>query len=147
MSQNQFMIMLCAHSHHVSLEEKSILKLQIEFMGIVCNCGKVDVLIDKDDVYLPKEKKEQFFLNMILQNRMNDDFDTYFGPVKYMITERNNLKFISIPVSSGLIFAIMKKSSEHTTFVNDILLITNHTKEELIKTETLPQECNHISLS
>lgn len=129
--------MLCIRSHHDSFEEKSILKMNIEFMGIICNCGKVDVLIDKDDVFLPKEKKEQFFLNVILQNRMNDDFDGYFGPVRYTVTERDNLKFISMPVSSGIIFAIMKKPADHTIFVNNILLITNHTKKELTKVETL----------
>ena len=59
-------------------------------------------------------------MEMALQNRMMRDFDDELGKVKYTVTERNNQKFMSIPTSSKIILAVMKRETDHTLFLDKI---------------------------
>jgi len=47
-------------------------------------------------------------------------YDDEFGPVGYTITERENSIFVSIPIVSHTILAIMKKNTDPTVVINKI---------------------------
>lgn len=55
-----------------------------------------------------------------LQSSMQRDYDNEFGPVGYTITERENSIFVSIPIVSHTILAIMKKNIDPTVVINKI---------------------------
>lgn len=72
------------------------------------------------DQLIPDQKNEIYFMQCSLQISMARDFDEEFGPVNYIITERENSKILSIPSFPHIILAIMKKGMDHTALVNKI---------------------------
>ena len=100
--------------------DKSILENGVEFIGLINKQGKMENILFKNDINLTKERKEMFSMELRLQSSMQSDFDSEFGPVNYTIEERKKLKFISIPVFSHIILAIMDKNIDHTAVINKI---------------------------
>jgi hypothetical protein len=72
------------------------------------------------DVPLPDQKSEIYFMQCSLQLSMARDFDEEFGPINYMVTERENSKFVLIPSFSNIILAKTKKNIRQTPLINKI---------------------------
>jgi len=78
-----------------------------------------DVLY-KNAINLSQERIAMFAMELRLQSSMLSDFDPEFGPVSYTITEREELKFVSMQVFPYIILAIMKKDVNHLTMIDKI---------------------------
>jgi len=59
-------------------------------------------------------------MEIALQSRLQKDFNDELGEVQYNLTEREGLKFISIPTSSKIILGVMDRDKDHTPFFNRI---------------------------
>src|SRR3989304_1170110 len=100
--------------------DKSILEEGVEFIGLINNQGRMESSICRNEINLTEEKKEMFLMQFRLQSSMQRDYDEEFGPVGYTITERENSKFVSIPIVSHTVLAIMKKDIDPTVVINKI---------------------------
>ena len=100
--------------------DKSILEDGVEFIGLINKQGKMENTLFKNEINLTKERKEMFSMERRLQSSMQSDFDSEFGPVSYTIEVREKLKFISIPIFSHIVLAIMKKNIDHVAVINKI---------------------------
>jgi hypothetical protein len=100
--------------------DKSILEEGVEFIGLINNQGRMESSLCRNEINLTEEKKEMFLMQFRLQSSMQSDYDEEFGPVGYTITERENSKFVSIPIVSHTVLAIMKKDIDPTVAINKI---------------------------
>ena len=110
------------------LHDKSFLGHGVDFVGIINKQGRMIDYVCKNEINLPYEKKEMFFMGISLQMSMQKDYDNEFGPVKYVIAERDNSKIISIPILSGSIVIMMKKDAHHFAQIKKILESVRHEK-------------------
>lgn len=117
--------MLALINNQSPLKKETILEPGIEFVGIINEKGRLEDFISVDDMPLAEDKKEMFFMELSLYNRMQQDFDDYFGSVKYNVTERGTSKFIAIPTPSKVILGVMKKEKDHTRFVTKLMSLFN----------------------
>lgn len=100
--------------------DKSILSEGVEFIGLINKHGKMENIISKNEINLSHERIAMFSMELRLQSSMLSDFDPEFGPVSYTLTEREELKFVSILVFPYIILAIMKKDVDHIPMINRI---------------------------
>lgn len=100
--------------------DKSILEDGVEFIGLINNQGRMESSLCRNEINLTEEKKGMFSMGLRLQSSMQRDYDDEFGPVGYTITERENSIFVSIPIVSHTILAIMKKNIDPTVVINKI---------------------------
>jgi len=102
--------------------DKSILEEGVEFIGLINNQGRMESSLCRNEINLTEEKKVMFSMGLRLQSSMQRDYDDEFGPVGYTITERENSIFVSIPIVSHTVLAIMKKHMNPTVAINKIKL-------------------------
>lgn len=100
--------------------DKSILEDGVEFIGLINKEGRMESTLCKNEIDLTAEKKEMFLMQFRLQSSMQRDYDDEFGPVSHTITERENSIFVSIPIVSHTVLAIMKKNTDPTVVINKI---------------------------
>ncbi len=100
--------------------DKSILNEGVEFIGLINKHGKMEDILSKNEINLSQERIAMFSMELRLQSSMLSDFDSEFGPVSYTLTEREELKFLSILVLPYTILAVMKKDVDHIPVINKI---------------------------
>lgn len=97
----------------------SLLKYNLEYVGMINAQGRILEQAPKN-LTLSREKMEMLCMGIRLQHSMHADFDEELGSVNYITTERSKLKFISIPIFSNIIIAIVKKNADHTPLIQKI---------------------------
>ena len=113
-----------------------LLKWGIRYLGLINKQGRLkdEVVVSSNDFDLSIEKKEMLFMALRLQASMQNDFDDELGPVWYNVTERKNIKFLSIPTGpehdGDLIFATMKSETDHSAFIKNILFLTDFLEKD-----------------
>jgi hypothetical protein len=105
----------------VLIQTDSLLEKGVEYLAIINKKGRIEDTIYKNDINLNDERKQVFFLSILLHNSMQRDFDEDFGEVNYTITDRGNSKFVSVPTRDGILFAKLNKSIDSTVFIKKIL--------------------------
>ena len=100
--------------------DKSMLENGVEFIGLINKEGRMESSLCRNEINLTEEKKEMFLMQFRLQSSMQRDYDDEFGPVSHTITERENLKFVSIPLVFHTVFAIMKKNIDPAVVIDKI---------------------------
>jgi len=79
------------------LQNATIIKPDLEMIGIINKRGKMTESKGFDSLSMPKSKKEMFLMKIALRASMQSDFDEELGKVNYCMTQSGDLKFISIP--------------------------------------------------
>ncbi|MGI0006450.1 MAG: hypothetical protein ACREAR_00435 [Nitrosotalea sp.] len=114
-----------------------LLKQGVSCVGIISKNGRLDEIAYKDKLPFSKDKKEMFCMSIRLSNSMQRDFDTELQPVYYTVTERGNMKIVSIPVRERVMFSLMDKKKDHIRVIKNLYDIVNN-----IETFTHPLELN-----
>jgi len=96
----------------------TLLEEGVEYVGIINKNGRIEEAIYKSEMNMTKEKKEMFSMIHQLHNSMQSDFDEEFGTVNYTITERENSRFVSIPIPKGILLVKLNKSMDPFLFIN-----------------------------
>ena len=111
----------------VFMEEKdlgyylaSLLKYDLEYVNVISPQGRILEHASRN-LNLSPQKLEMLCMGVRLQHSMQSDFDDDLGTVNYIVTERANLKFISVPMLSNVILAILKKGKDHKPLIDKIL--------------------------
>jgi hypothetical protein len=99
-----------------------------EYLGIINKRGRIQDEVFTSQINLSTEKKEMFMMGVKLQNSMQSDFDDEFGTIHYTITERENARFVSMPIHTGILLAKLDKSTDPFVFVNKITGIIDLSK-------------------
>jgi hypothetical protein len=108
--------------------DEHMLEVGIKFVGLITKNGRLVASNDKNSLKLSKEQKEMFFMSCSLQQRMSQDYDNDFGQVKYAVTERENIRIISIPYESDTLIFVVDKRSEFLAGVKIIMDAIKHVK-------------------
>ncbi len=103
-----------------------ILKYGVSCVGIINKNGRLDEIVCKDELPFSKDKKEMFCMSIRLSNSMQHDFDAELQPVYYTITERGNMKIISIPIGERIIFSLIDKKKSHIQIIKNLYSIVNN---------------------
>jgi hypothetical protein len=102
-------------------QKASIINPGIELIGVINNKGRMVDSIGKTSFSIPEQKLDMFLMGVALQSSMQCDFNEDFGEVKYIITQRGNNKFISVPTGNGdTIIAVAKKDADPEKIVSGI---------------------------
>ena len=107
-----------SQQNHLHLE--SLLVDGVEFVGLINAHGRLVESLYGKQIPFPIKKSEMLFMGIWLSSSLQRDFDEEFGAVKYSMTERKNLKFLSIPCEYGLVVILMRKSIDHNPIINKI---------------------------
>jgi len=102
---------LLISKNHQDFQNDSLVRSEVEFVGIINEKGRLVETIGKDLLCdMPRDRKEMFCMKIALRSSMQKDFDEYLGPVNYCMTQRGKAQFISIPAVNGnTILGITKK--------------------------------------
>jgi hypothetical protein len=105
---------LLISKNHQDFQNDSLVRSEVEFVGIINEKGRLVETIGKDLLCdMPRDRKEMFCMKIALRSSMQKDFDEYLGPVNYCMTQRGKAQFISIPAVNGnTILVITKKKVE-----------------------------------
>ncbi len=138
-------VLISENQNHFS-QKASIIKPDVELIGIINSRGRLIDSIGHGIIDIPEDKKEMFLMKIALRNSMQQDFDEDLGTVNYCMTLRGNTKYISIPATNGnTILAVTKKEANHEELVagiNQILRYSNQFLGEKI-THGITGEKNH----
>lgn len=138
------MSLLISKNKNDNLQKIKMTESGVEFVGIINKKGRLEESLGSADFEnMSKDRQEMFFMKITLRNSMQKDFDEYLGSVNYCLTQRGDLKFISIPTSDGkTLLAITKKDVDTDRVITNIAQvlsqcnqflaekITNEEKEE-----------------
>lgn len=104
----------------------------INFVAIVDERGRALESRTRDSVYfnLPEDKREIFFMEFALRQRMRSEFDEYFGPVRFTYAERGKEVMLSFPLGDLLVIVSCKMGVNPKSLAKKILYILN-AKEKL----------------
>ena len=95
---------------------ESLLEYDLEYVGVINVQGRIVEHASKR-LHLGPEKLEMLCMGIRLQHSMQSDFDEELGTVNYIVTQRGNLKFISVPIFSNVMLAIAKKDMDHSPLI------------------------------
>jgi hypothetical protein len=109
--------------------DEHMLEHGIDFVGLITKNGRLVASKEKNVLHLSREQKEMFFMGCSLQQRMNQEYDTDFGQVKYSVTERENHRIITIPQESDTLIFVMDKRGEFLPRLKGLLDAIKHVKE------------------
>ncbi len=103
------------------LHTATIVKSDLEVIGIINKRGKIIESKGFDSLHMPKSKKEMFLMKIALRASMQSDFDEELGKVNYCMTQRGDRKFISIPYfGNNTILMVTKKNCSHEELMANI---------------------------
>lgn len=97
-----------------------MLESGIEFMGVVNEMGRMENFSCKNSGLFSREKSEIFSMFFRLKYSLQREFDDELGSVAYSMTERENYRIISIPVSSQIILLGVGKDVNYIKITNRI---------------------------
>lgn len=112
--------------------ENDVLGRGVEFAGIINRKGRVIDYLYENKISLSQEQRDMFFMETSLSLRMQDDYDDNFGPVRYIVTERENFTIVSIPIPNGLMILFVNKGTSLPLLVKKILRSVHSMKSENI---------------
>ncbi|MGI0018481.1 MAG: hypothetical protein ACREA1_07215 [Nitrosotalea sp.] len=107
---------------------RPIVKDGVSCVGLINKNGRLDEMVCKDDLPLSKDKREMFYMSIKFLSAMQRDFDAELQPVYYNITQRGDLKIITIPIGDRVVFSLMDKAENHIQVVENIHSIFNNPK-------------------
>lgn len=117
--------------------ESKIIDDNLQFLGFIGNKGKLVDSIFSKEFDLPKHEKEMFFMNISLYDHLQRDFENQLGPITFNMSERKDSRHITIPIQSGIIFAILDKHANYEVFVDKMrsildLVSNNEMMQEIL---------------
>ena len=110
--------------------ESHLLGHGVEFAGLINRQGRIVDYACKNEINLSQEQKDMFFMATTLSLRMQGDYDDNFGSVKYIVTERENSKIVSIPIPAGAIILVVNKEAGLSLLVKKILKAIDSMKDK-----------------
>ncbi len=110
--------------------ESNLLGHGVEFAGFVNRQGRIIDYACKNEINLTQEQKDMFFMATSLSLRMQGDFDDSLGEVKYIVTERENSRIVSIPMTTGAIVLVVNKDAGLGALVKKILRAVDSMKSQ-----------------
>jgi hypothetical protein len=96
----------------------------IRFVGIINKMGKLVAGGMKQGLKSMEnnEKSLELYMEFVLKNEMNKDFDLEFGKTIYSFSEREKIKLASFPLDDNYLLRVsMDKDGAHNEIIEKIL--------------------------
>lgn len=106
---------------------------KICFAAIINEKGRILESKDRHGVIgcLPIERKEVFFMEYALRQRMRSEFNDDFGSVKYTCAEREKEVLFSFPLYDSLVLVTCCAGVKHVSISRKIISIIDECKFKL----------------
>lgn len=118
---------------------KSILSAdkEIKFVAIIDNKGRALESRTRDSICfnMPESRREIFFMEYALRQRMREDFDEYFGPVRFTYAEREKEVMLSFP-TYGLVTIVSCNKGVNPKSISRKILNILDSQEKLDSIDT-----------
>jgi len=72
----------------------------------------------------PRMDSQKLYLDFAFRTAMRHDFDSTFGRVIYTLSEREKIKFVSVPLTEYLVLVTIEKGAPHEAVLKTILKLT-----------------------
>lgn len=118
-------------------QKGSLADYDVLFLGFVNKGGRLESSSSRVRFDLSEQKLVMLVMEASLQDRMLRDFNEDFGEVSYSVIERKSIKFVSIPLDTGILFGVLPRISDHRSFVNAIKTILHDEKSHKKQVEAL----------
>lgn len=118
-------------------QKGSLADYDVLFLGFVNKRGRLESSSSRVRFDLSEQKLVMLVMEASLQDRMLRDFNEDFGEVSYSVIERKSIKFVSIPLDSGILLGVLPRISDHRSFVNAIKTILHDEKNHKKQVEVL----------
>lgn len=107
---------------------------KICFTAVISEKGRVLESKDRHGVIgcLPIERKEAFFMEYALRQRMRNEFDNDFGSVRYTCAEREKEILFSFPLYDSLVLVACCTGVKHVSISRKIISIIDECKAKWI---------------
>jgi hypothetical protein len=114
------MLLQVPESKQSVLQKPTVIDPSIMQIGIVNKRGRLTESIGTSSIGMSDDKKEMFFMGVALLRSMQKDYDEEMGPINYVIFQRQNLKFVLIPINDDeSVLITSKKSFDHEKFLKN----------------------------
>ena len=124
------MLLQIPENKQLLLQKSTLTDPNIMQIGIINKKGRLVESIGTASTGMPDHKKEMFFMGIALIRSMQKDYDEDMGPINHILLQRQNLKFILIPIDDDAsVLIISKKDFDHKKFLknyNQFLQNENH---------------------
>lgn len=111
--------------------EKQMLE-EVDLVGVVDKLGRMHKFFGSKDISLSKDKKDMLFMQMALHSSMQHDFDEELGPTSFCLVQRDNLKFISRPISDNrTVFVVTRNNLDYESTMKKV---TNYCSSPVLGT-------------
>ncbi|HEX5358406.1 MAG TPA: hypothetical protein VFW99_00665 [Candidatus Nitrosotalea sp.] len=122
---------------------RPIVKDGVSCVGLINKNGRLDEMVCKDGLPLSEDKKEIFYMSIKFLSSMQSDFDAELQPVYYNVTQRGDVKIVTIPIGDKIVFSLMDKTENHIQVVEDLHNIFNN-PEMFSHPSWLPAVAKHM---
>jgi len=113
-------------------QKATIINPKIIQIGIINKKGILVESIGTSSIGLSDYKKEMFFMGIALIRSMQKEYDEDFGSINHIILQRQDLKFILIPIDDDAnILVTAKWDFDHEKFLKNINLLLQDGNEFL----------------
>lgn len=89
---------------------------------------------------ISEEKNQMLFMQCVLEISMGKDFDEYYGPINYHLSERENLSMFSFPLDDSVILVTSNKDSSPISLARQITNAIAHYRKP-VNVIVKQQEC------
>jgi hypothetical protein len=106
---------------------------KICFSSVISEKGRILESKDRHGVIgcLPIERKEAFFMEYALRQRMRNEFNDDFGSVRYTCAEREKEVLFSFPLYDSMVLVACCTGVKHKSISRKIISIINECKAKL----------------
>src|ERR1700752_5162358 len=95
------MLLQMPENKQLLLQKSTMIDPNIMQIGIINKKGILVESMGTVSTGMPDHKKEMFFMGFALIRSMQKDYDEDMGPINYILVQRQNLKFILIPIDDN----------------------------------------------
>lgn len=79
----------------------------------------------------PDHMNEHLLMQCVLQISMGRDFDEYYGPINYHISERANLTLLTFPVDESVILVMCNKNISPITLAKKVFCTIDEYRKQV----------------
>ncbi len=115
--------MLAYSSLDLLCNEILLLNKNIQSVSVINKMGRLVEETSRPDfaTRFPEHLNEHFLMQCVLQISMGRDFDEYYGPISYHVSERAGLTLLSFPADGDVILVVCNKNISPITLAKKIV--------------------------
>ncbi len=116
------------NTEKINTQDKLEFESGVELFGIINRKGRMIDSVRSGTIDMPKNKKAMYLTKISLGNSMQRDFNDDLIPMNYCLIQRENKKYISIPIKNNNTILVVTKNVDHENIVASVYKMMNFSK-------------------